>query len=245
MFKARIVKQRREFMVDVVLGLDRGSSVALFGASGSGKSTVLACIAGVEEPDDGWVDVNGDRYFPPSLPLHRRNVGYLTQEPGLFPHLTVAENINFGIPRGQRSEKGHLKWISTLRERLRLEEQWDALASLISGGQARRVSLARMLSRKPPLVLLDEPFAGLDRQLVRELIDDLVFWSETIGFSMIAVDHQAEVLKRLCPEQVLVLEQGSVVQRGTWEEVERAPATPLLSSLLEPLNADNRVKSTK
>jgi ABC-type sulfate/molybdate transport systems ATPase subunit len=123
----------------------------------------------------------------------------------------------------------------TLRDRLQLTPLWDAPASLISGGQARRVSLARMLARKPPLVLLDEPFAGLDRQMVRELIDDLIFWSQTIGFSMIAVDHQAEVLRRLCPQQAVVLEQGRIVQQGTWEELCSDPATPLSRALLAPL----------
>jgi len=92
-----------------------------------------------------------------------------------------------------------------------------------------------MLARKPPLVLLDEPFAGLDRHLVRELIDDLILWSQTLGFSMIAVDHQAEVLKRLCPQQAIVLEQGRAIQRGTWDELCGAPATPLLRSLLAAL----------
>jgi peptide/nickel transport system ATP-binding protein len=92
-----------------------------------------------------------------------------------------------------------------------------------------------MLARKPPLILLDEPFAGLDRQLVRELIDDLIFWNRQIGFSMIAVDHQAEVLKRLCPQQAIVLEQGRIVQSGTWTELCKSPATPLLGSLLAPL----------
>ena len=92
-----------------------------------------------------------------------------------------------------------------------------------------------MLARKPGLVLLDEPFAGLDRDLVRELIDDLVLWSRTLGFSMIAVDHQAEVLRRLCPEQAMVLEEGKVVQRGSWKDLYGAPATPLLRSLLSPL----------
>jgi molybdate transport system ATP-binding protein len=235
MLKAHIIKKRRDLQVDVTLELEAGSAVGLFGASGAGKSTVLACIAGIEEPDDGFVQLNGLQLFPPSLPLHRRPLGYMTQDPGLFPHLSVSENIHFGISSSLAATAPQQQWIDTLRDRLQLGPLWHAPAALISGGQARRVALARMLARKPPLILLDEPFAGLDRQLVRELIDDLIFWSRQIGFSMIAVDHQAEVLKRLCPQQAIVLEQGRVVQRGSWTELCNAPATPLLGSLLAPL----------
>lgn len=235
MLKAHIIKKRREIQVDVALELEAGSAVGLFGASGAGKSTVLACIAGIEEPDDGFVQLNGLQLFPPSLPLHRRLLGYMTQEPGLFPHLSVAENIHFGISKSVAATAPQQEWIATLRDRLQLGPLWHAPAALISGGQARRVALARMLARKPPLVLLDEPFAGLDRQLVRELIDDLIFWGRQIGFSTIAVDHQAEVLQRLCPQQAVVIEQGKIVQRGSWCELHNAPATPLLQSLLAPL----------
>ena len=235
MLKAHIIKTRRDFKLDVALEVEPGSAVGLFGASGAGKSTVLACIAGIEEPDDGFVQLNGLQLFPPSLLLHRRPLGYMTQEPGLFPHLSVSENISFGISRELAASSAHRQWIATLRDRLQLSALWNAPASLISGGQARRVALARMLARKPPLVLLDEPFAGLDRQLVRELIDDLIFWGRQIGFSMIAVDHQAQVLQRLCPQQAVVIEQGKIVQRGNWTELYRAPATPLLQSLLAPL----------
>jgi molybdate transport system ATP-binding protein len=235
MLKTRIIKKRRDLQVDVALELEAGSAVGLFGASGAGKSTVLACIAGIEEPDDGFVQLNGLQLFPPGLPLHRRPLGYMTQEPGLFPHLSVSENIHFGISKAVAATAEQQQWIDTLRDRLQLDSLWHAPASLISGGQARRVALARMLARKPSLVLLDEPFAGLDRQLVRELIDDLIFWSRQIGFSMIAVDHQAEVLKRLCPQQAIVLEQGRIVQRGNWNQLYSEPATPLLGSLLAPL----------
>jgi ABC-type sulfate/molybdate transport systems ATPase subunit len=235
MLKAHIIKKRREMHVDVSLELKRGDALGLFGASGAGKSTVLACIAGIDEPDDGFVMLGNLQLFPPSLPLHRRPLGYLTQEPGLFPHLTVGENVRFGIPKEVAADSEQNEWIKTLCERLHLGALWSAPASLISGGQARRVSLARMLARKPPLVLLDEPFAGLDRRLVRELIDDLIYWSQTMGFSMIAVDHQAEVLNRLCPERVIVLERGMIVQQGTWIELYNAPATPLLRSLLAPI----------
>jgi ABC-type sulfate/molybdate transport systems ATPase subunit len=235
MLKAHIIKKRRDLLVDVALELEPGSAVGLFGASGAGKSTVLACVAGIEQPDAGFVQLNGLQLFPPSLPLHRRALGYMTQEPGLFPHLSVSENISFGISQTLAATALQQQSIATLRNRLQLEPLWHAPAALISGGQARRVALARMLARKPPLILLDEPFAGLDRQLVRELIDDLIFWSRQIGFSMIAVDHQAEVLKRLCPQQAIVLERGQIVQRGSWTELYRAPATPLLQSLLAPL----------
>lgn len=234
MLKAQIIKRRREHEINVTLELGAGESLGLFGASGAGKSTVLACIAGIEEPDAGYVKLGEVQFFPPSLPLHRRPVGYLTQEPALFPHLSVKDNICFGIPRDLANSREQIAWIETLRDRLKLEQQWNAPASLISGGQARRVGLARMLARKPPLILLDEPFAGLDRQLVRELIDDLVSWNQTLGFSMIAVDHQAEVLNRLCPQRVLALENGKVVQSGVWQELYQKPATPLLASLLAP-----------
>jgi ABC-type sulfate/molybdate transport systems ATPase subunit len=233
MLDAEIIKKRREFTIHVSLKLDEGQSLGLFGASGAGKSTILACIAGIEDPDEGQIEFDSVKFFPPSLPVHQRSVGYLTQEPALFPHLTVGENIWFGIPKSHATK--YFDWVMILRETLQLATLWKAPASLVSGGQARRVALARMLARRPRLVLLDEPFAGLDRQFVRETIDHLLAWSRTIGFSMIAVDHQAEVLKRLCPYRAIVIEDGRVVQSGTWAEFCSTPATPLLRSLLAPL----------
>ena len=235
MLEAHIIKGRRQLIVDVCLQLGKGDSLGLFGVSGAGKSTVLSCIAGIEEPDNGYVRLGNLTLFPPSLPLHKRPIGFLTQDPDLFPHLRVSENVTFGIPKELAADKEHTRWIEMLLDRLKLEPFWHASAASISGGQARRVALARMLAHKPQLVLLDEPFAGLDRQLVRELIDDLIFWNRTLGFSLIAVDHQAEVLKRLCPAQAIVIEAGQAVQRGTWDELYGNPATPLLRSLLDPL----------
>jgi molybdate transport system ATP-binding protein len=235
MLRAQIIKQRRGHRIDVSLELAKGASLGLFGASGAGKSTVLSCIAGIEAPDEGYVEFGDLRFFPPSLPLHKRSIGYLTQEPGLFPHLRVGENVTFGIPKALAADKEQADWLDMLRDRLQLEPLWQASAASISGGQARRVALARMLARRPRLVLLDEPFTGLDRQLVRELVDDLVLWSQTLGFSMIAVDHQAEVLRRLCPQQAMVIEEGRVVQCGEWDALYRNPATALLRSLLAPL----------
>jgi ABC-type sulfate/molybdate transport systems ATPase subunit len=230
---ARIVKKRPRFTIEVSLSVASGEACGLFGASGSGKSTILSCIAGWETPDAGHVRVDDVMLFPPALPLHRRPIGYLTQDAHLFPHLRVVDNVRFGLTNGyaRRAEDG---WINELRERLSLSAIWNAPALAISGGQARRVALARMLARKPRLVLLDEPFAGLDRYLVRELLSAVADWQRRIGFTLVVVDHDAEILERLCP-RAIVVERGHAVQEATWDELRAAPATPLLAQLLTPL----------
>ncbi len=243
MLRAHLVKRRRDFTVDVQLELAPGQALGLFGSSGAGKSTVLGCLAGLELPDAGSVQVDGAMWFRSgdptgaavSVPLHRRDVGLLTQQPGLFPHLSVEGNVLFGLGRTRRQDPATRRWVETLRERLGLRALWAAMPRAISGGQARRVSLARTLARRPRLLLLDEPFAGLDRPLARELIANLAIWRAELGFSLLAVDHQPEVLRQLCPERVMALEAGRVVQLGAWDELYRNPATPSLRSQLMPL----------
>jgi iron(III) transport system ATP-binding protein len=229
---ARVVKARREFTVDVTLQLATGEACGLFGVSGAGKSTILACIAGAEEPDAGRIVLDELTLFPPPLPLYLRPIGYLTQDTALFPHLSVAENVRFGLSNGKRA--GSDGWIDELRDRLDLASFWNESAQSISGGQARRVALARMLARGPRLVLLDEPFNGLDRHLVRELIVAVADWQRARGFTLLVVDHDADVLSRLCP-RVVAVESGRVVQDGPWDALYARPATELLARLLAPL----------
>jgi ABC-type sulfate/molybdate transport systems ATPase subunit len=226
---AHIVRRRDAFTVDVALQVESGGALALFGVSGAGKSTVLSCIAGLETPDRGHVRLDEVTLFPPSLPLHRRPIGYLTQDANLFPHLTVAQNVRFALDDERDSP-----WLAELRDRLRLKAIWETSATRISGGQARRVALARMLARRPLLVLLDEPFTGLDLHLVRGLLDDLIAWRAALGFTLLVVDHQPAILERLAT-RALVVEDGRVVQDGTWATLRAAPATPLLRDLLAPL----------
>jgi molybdate transport system ATP-binding protein len=232
MLDAHVVKRRRDFTVDAHLRIAVGGCLALFGASGAGKSTVLSCSAGIEQPDDGVVRLGDLQMFPPPLPLHRRPVGYLTQEPHLFPHLSVEDNIAFGLGSGRTS--GEAAWLKHLRDSMGLSAIWEAPAAQISGGQARRVALARMLARRPPLVLLDEPFGGLDRQLVRELIESLLEWRKEIEFILIVIDHQAEILERLCPHAA-VISHGKILQEGSWTSIRAEPADPAVRKLLEPL----------
>jgi molybdate transport system ATP-binding protein len=229
MLNAHIVKARRAFTVDVRLQLGLGERFGLFGASGAGKSTVLSCLAGIETPDAGTICLGDCRLFPPSLPLCCRPLAYLTQSDWLFPHLSVAENVCFGLQNHERD--GAKKWIEELAKRLELGPLWNESARRISGGQARRVALARMLARRPPLVLLDEPFTALDRPSVNELIAALLEWHVALGFTLIAVDHQPEILEKLCTHAA-VIESGRIVQEGSWSELRAAPATPLFARLL-------------
>jgi ABC-type sulfate/molybdate transport systems ATPase subunit len=229
---AHVFKRRVRFAVDVELQLAAGAACGLFGPSGAGKSTVLACIAGAETPDEGHVRIDDLTLFPPPLALHRRPIGYLTQDANLFPHLDVAQNVGFGLTNG--IAEASADWVAELREKLQIASIWHEPAYEISGGQARRVALARMLARKPRLVLLDEPFSGLDRHLVRELLGTLREWHAALGFGLLVVDHDAEVLERICP-LTLAIEDGRVVQSGTWDELRAQPATPLLAQLLAPL----------
>jgi ABC-type sulfate/molybdate transport systems ATPase subunit len=231
MLEAHIIKARPQFKVDVRLRLARGERLAIFGASGAGKSTVLSCIAGLEVPDSGTIRFGHYVLFPPPLALHRRPLAYMTQKDLLFPHLSVAENVRFGVR--DLYPNGNAAWIGELRERLGLGPVWESPAGKISGGQARRVAMARMLARRPPLVLLDEPFASLDRPLIRELTRALVEWQRRLGFTLVAVDHRSEVLRAICP-RAIVIERGRVVQEGDWNEISAAPATPLVERLIAP-----------
>ena len=148
--------------------VDAGTSAFLVGPSGSGKSTLLRCIAGLEKPEAGGVFWGTERID--ILPTHRRGVGMLFQEPALFPHLNVWRNVAFGlryrrprIPRnGEREEA--LRWLALVQV-----DRPDARIDELSGGQRQRVALARTLAARPRMVLLDEPFSSLDRELRDEL----------------------------------------------------------------------------
>lgn len=224
---AHVFKRRPAFDVDVSLRVADNESVAIFGPSGAGKSTLLSCIAGIEQPDAGAITLAGVRVFPAMVPVHERRVGYVTQRSLLFPHLRVGENVCFGT-------RANPEWIAELRSSFELDEIWRSSAGSISGGQAQRVALARMFARRPALVLLDEPFAGLDRAVVRDLISTLARWQRVHASAMIVVDHQENVLRKLCP-RVYVMQRGTIVQAGDWETVAAQPCSKQLASLLAPL----------
>jgi iron(III) transport system ATP-binding protein len=199
----------------VLTGLDlhvpSGSLTALLGPSGCGKTTLLRLIAGFDDPDGGTVTV-GDRVVAGggrSVPARRRGIGFVPQEGGLFPHLSVAANISFGLPRRQRRDGGRV------RELLALvglgPELADRSPHQLSGGQQQRVALARALAPEPSLVLLDEPFSSLDAALREETRLAVAEALRATGATAVLVTHdQAEALS--LADQVAVLRGGRLVQ---------------------------------
>jgi iron(III) transport system ATP-binding protein len=198
---------------NVDLTVAAGSRTAVVGPSGSGKTTLLRIIAGFEAPDRGRVVLDGAVLADgrTALPAHRRGIGVVAQDGALFPHLTVGENIGFGLPR---SDPGRSRRITMLAEQVGLDTAMLARRpDQLSGGQQQRVALARALARAPRLMLLDEPFSALDTGLranMRKVVADLM---EEAGIATVLVTHdQTEALS--FAHQVAVLRAGRLVQAG-------------------------------
>jgi osmoprotectant transport system ATP-binding protein len=211
------------------LDIARGETVALIGPSGCGKTTILRLALGLLTPDAGVVRFRGQRLTPANLRAARRQMGYVVQEGGLFPHLTAAENVDL-LAR-------HLGWDEPRRARRRAELAElarlpaDALARYplqLSGGQRQRVSLMRALMLDPELVLLDEPLGAIDPLVRAELQEDLARIFERLRKAVLLVTHDlAEAA--FFSHRVLLLRDGRVVQRGRVAELVRSPAEPFVT----------------
>ena len=200
--------------------------VVLFGPSGAGKTTVLDCVAGFRAPREGRV-VLGDRVLfcgrsGVNLPVRRRHVGYLSQQPALFPHLTVRQNVGYGLldlPHEEREAR-----VQAILERFRIPHLGDSRPAAISGGEQQRVALARTLVCEPELLLLDEPLAALDLRLKSLLVDALFEWQRERAVPMLYVTHDRSEAYSLA-RRVLVMEQGRVVADGAPHAVFDAPVS--------------------
>jgi iron(III) transport system ATP-binding protein len=236
MSELRISGLRKAFDGHAVLhGIDmsveRGTLLALLGPSGSGKTTLLRVLCGFERADAGTVDIDGRRVAADNLhlPSEQRRIGYVPQEGALFPHLSVADNIVFGLPRGQRRAQHR---VAELLELVGLSADYASRApQQLSGGQQQRVALARALAPSPTLVMLDEPFSSLDAALRIETRQAVANALAAAGATAVLVTHdQSEALS--LGREVAVLWQGKLVQTATPETLYRRPATRELASFI-------------
>ncbi len=211
------VALERGVALDVTLELTAGITV-LFGPSGAGKSTLLAALAGLVRPTRGYVRVGGEVWLDVAAgverPVHQRALAFVFQSLALFPHLTAAENVAYGIPndpdRRARAE--------ALLARMQVAHLADRRPGTFSGGEAQRVALARAFARTPKLLLLDEPFSAMDRRLRDELGAELTRLVDEAKIPAVLVTHHRREAVRLGRE-VLRMEGGRVVERGAPERV--------------------------
>ena len=206
----------------VALGVDRGEFVSLLGPSGCGKTTLLRIIAGLTAADDGDVVLDGQDIT--NRPAHKRDVGVVFQNYALFPHLSVAENIAFGL-KGRVSQAESARISARFLDLVRMSDFAERSVRALSGGQQQRVAVARALAVAPKLLLLDEPFSALDRKLRETMQIELKRLLRELGTTAIFVTHdQDEAL--VMSDRIAVMNQGRIEQLDTPQALYDRPATP-------------------
>jgi iron(III) transport system ATP-binding protein len=218
----------------VTFEVQPGQVSCLLGHSGCGKSTTLRLIAGVDQPDAGTVRIDGRvvcdaaRHLPPE----DRSVGLMFQDFALFPHLTAAENVGFGIPRGQA---GRERRVAELLERVSLSGFADKYPHELSGGEQQRVALIRALATRPRVMLMDEPFSGLDERLRDGIRDETLALLKAEGTAVLLVTHEPHEAMRMADE-ILLMRGGRIVQRGAPYNIYNAPVDRDAAQFFSDLN---------
>ncbi|MBA3748999.1 MAG: sulfate ABC transporter ATP-binding protein [Solirubrobacterales bacterium] len=217
---------------DVSLSVPDGSLTALLGPSGGGKSTLLRVIAGLEAPDDGTVSFAGEAVT--ELPAQERGVGFVFQHYAAFKHMTVRDNIAFGLKIRKRPKPEIRERVDELLALVHLGGWADRYPSQLSGGQRQRMALARALAVQPKVLLLDEPFGALDATVRKELRDWLRRLHDEVHVTTIFVTHDQEEALEVAG-QVAVINAGRIEQTGTPDDLYERPANPFVMSFVGPV----------
>jgi len=218
---------------DISFAVKAGETVALLGPSGCGKTTILRLIAGFEQPDSGAITIGGRDMF--GLRPYERNVGLLFQHYALFPHMTVAENVAYGLRHRGAAAKTIPARVREMLELVRMIEFADRRPDRLSGGQQQRVALARALATQPTLVLLDEPLSALDAKLRHDLRAELKQLLAAVGSTAIVVTHDQEEAMSL-GERVFVMSRGALMQIGSPNDVYWRPHSRFVADFMGRTN---------
>ncbi|MFP4239078.1 MAG: ABC transporter ATP-binding protein [Rhodosalinus sp.] len=224
----------RRVVDDVSLAIRPGQVTCLLGPSGCGKSTTLRIIAGVEMQDAGEIRVDGELICDTvtRLPPERRSIGLMFQDFALFPHLTVAENVGFGLRGAKPARRAR---VMELLERVELAHYADDYPHALSGGEQQRVALARALAPRPRVMLMDEPFSGLDNRLRDGIRDDTLKLLKEEDAAVLLVTHEPQEAMRMADE-IALMRDGRIVQRGAPYNIYNAPADKAAVAFFSDIN---------
>lgn len=227
--RMRYAINREAFSLDVDVSVPGRGITGVFGTSGAGKTMLLRCIAGLEKPEQALFVIDNETWVDTEerirLPVHRRNIGYVFQEPRLFPHLDVRDNLGYGRKRAaQRREVDMAQVVDVLG----LESLLSRRTARLSGGEAQRVAIGRALLRAPRLMLMDEPVAALDASRKNEVLPFIAKVQEHFGIPILYVSHNVDEICQIC-DQLLIIEKGQVVASGDLQGVLLRTDIPVLA----------------
>jgi putative spermidine/putrescine transport system ATP-binding protein len=218
---------------DISLEIPAGCFCTLLGASGSGKSTLLKLIAGFETPDAGRILVDGQDIAP--VPVRHRNIGMVFQNFALFPHMSAARNVAFGLEMRRLRRHDIAARVHEALTLVGLDAFSDRMPRQLSGGQQQRVALARALVIEPDILLMDEPLGALDKTLRQGLQEELRSLHARLGVTIVFVTHDQEEALHLS-DLLVVMERGRIAQSGVPRELYEAPATRFVAAFLGECN---------
>ena len=224
---------RYKALDDVSIVVEEGEFLTVIGRSGCGKTTMLRMINGLQKPDSGKVYAAGEDVGEADLIRLRRKIGYVIQNKGLFPHMTVEKNIIYvPVLSGQKDKRQNRKLAEELIGLVGLErEMLDRYPEELSGGQQQRVGIARALASRPKLLLMDEPFGALDEITKRAMQNELLALQKKLGMTVVFITHDIREAMKL-GDRVLVMEQGKIAQCDTPENVKKNPADEFVKELI-------------
>jgi len=219
----------KPLLKDISFQVDSSETVCLLGASGSGKSTLLRIIAGLEDADSGYVSFNGMDLT--LTPAHLRDFGLVFQDYALFPHLSVNENVAFGLKMRRLPQHQIVQHVANALEMVNLRGFGQRRVTDLSGGEQQRVALARALATQPRLLMFDEPLGALDRTLREDLLNELRSILQQTNIPAIYVTHDQEEAASIA-DRILILHQGEIIRAGTPAEVWANPGSAFVAGFL-------------